>query len=1076
MRKSGRRSAKGKRTAAGVLVVIVIMVAGGLLVGPLPGLASAQGTPSWNFSYGYGTPIVPKPVGAQGQQGPGSATVGPNVPASEIGSSGHLGPVNVTSPGTWGSTASSVSLTVYNGTAASHVAAVDQEVALQNVTTGRWVPGTTGSSGTVTLSATEGYWALYANASSQTAFVNYRSQDVVHITATSPAYTIYLLPESDTVKQVDNGPTSATTLIWTYQSELPGITIDLLNGSATGPVIASAVTGSNLTATFTRVSTAYTYWVETIGWNQSLDNLRYFMNNITDGSFAFTTGETTFARQFGNPYAQWASTATITGTAISLPYPGGNNFWSVASNTVISGGTFTVSGGFSMGTGVCVSFVNTVVVWNNSASPGSCLKFENSTLDFVVQPFGLCASSAPCGSIINSPSEFVFHLEHTLVVYGDEPLGLPLGPWVNNSILEDGAVANGGATSIATAALYYINDYIGNLTMGIFPTDLYGSSVENSTVQNNPWHVGGYLTLTTNATRDLFYLSTIQAGAYATNPPAVNFYDDRLVNMLRTALDFAEDSEPLTTGNGTFAYSSVVSQAASRNYTSVFLYPEVTTFRHDLVNISTIGGTDLSILFGQNQTIEYSDFINNYTAATVVSENASGHYGLILNLQLGYEGNDTFQYNTVDVIGNERPNLSGVLEGSDNIIRNNLYPYIGLNVVYVVNRPNLSGTLIENNTYGVGFWNTSMACLFSMPCPGGHVDLSYPNGMTIYYDPSTIPAGLVATHNTFRTMLSGTGTPADFVLEAESTFRQVTISDNLFENNLGTGPSPSHSFTAPFTAAIQDDGVPIAVTGNWFLGLNNLSRAAILFNGQGPGTVFSGNRYFAAPAPAGSYASSTYVPVVTYSSNVTQLTYDIQVNLEGHAASGLSFQDATPITNSSSAASTTGVGDTFDWTVPVDVNVSSGTPVVGYQVGLSAGPEPPFKWDGFNYSEQVGAFQIELGANSSNAPSITASFGGLNVGESYAYTIYNATSGTPVSGPQNNYVYPTIAGYVNLTYNPATMPGLVVFVLDPSNSIGAIAGGEGSFVLLLAAAGGVILLGTAFGAYLVATNRREDGP
>ena len=145
----------------------------------------------------------------------------------------------------------------------------------------------------------------------------------------------------------------------------------------------------------------------------------------------------------------------------------------------------------------------------------------------------------------------------------------------------------------------------------------------------------------------------------------------------------------------------------------------------------------------------------------------------------------------------------------------------------------------------------------------------------------------------------------------------------------------------------------------------------------------------------------------------------------------------------------------------------------GYYMGTGEN----FTWNGYNYSASVEPTSIEIGVNSTRAPRLTVAFSGLNVGEAYALEEYNSSSGALINGPANHYVYPTSQGWVNTTYDPATMPtDPTVFVLDPTNSLGAIAGGTGSFVLLLATAGGVILLGTAFGAYLMATNRREDGP
>ena len=79
-----------------VLIFLVQSVGSSLALSPV----SSSSPPAVSFPYQYGTPVVLKDVGAQGVQGPTivATQAVPSLKFGQSGASGHLGPVNVTTP------------------------------------------------------------------------------------------------------------------------------------------------------------------------------------------------------------------------------------------------------------------------------------------------------------------------------------------------------------------------------------------------------------------------------------------------------------------------------------------------------------------------------------------------------------------------------------------------------------------------------------------------------------------------------------------------------------------------------------------------------------------------------------------------------------------------------------------------------------------------------------------------------------------------------------------------------------------------------------------------------------------
>ena len=420
-------------------------------------------------------------------------------------------------------------------------------------------------------------------------------------------------------------------------------------------------------------------------------------------------------------------------------------------------------------------------------------------------------------------------------------------------------------------------------------------------------------------------------------------------------------------------------------------------------------------------------------------------------------------------------------------------------------------TLYSNDIWEYMYWNWSIAWAAHNVSITGQTNVGYQNFGGNPANLPPLPTFVNFSHDTFLSYPFGAVPnvePATWLLLGQ--FQCIAnVSSSLFENN------PTYALGQ--TNAGVGYGADVLSSSNstlyedWFLNLSNatlpLSKAFQAYWGGNhrleDATVLAGSRFFYRPTFDESYIGTTGLWSRQQNTTGSSLSYPGWVGAADAIPENGTMGFEIPIwPNATLSASGQGqlVFNTTDsqymapaytyndylsspsarawsWGVAPDVSVSTGTPAVSYSNGFAGGPQPAFLWGGFNYSTSVEPTYVSIGANSTSAPPVTVAFGGLNVGEVYVLEEYNSTSGALINGPANQYVYPNLHGWINVTYDPATMPtDPTIFALDPANSIGAIAGGTGSFVLILSAAGGVILLGTAFGAYLVATNRREDGP
>jgi hypothetical protein len=351
----------------------------------------SSASPTFSFPYSYAQPTVPASVGAQGIVGLNvpPEEVGPHASAARIGASGHLGPVNVTAPDTFPKTPTRLTVTVRNGTVYSSVPAVGQVVTLTNTTFGTAQSATTSALGVATFATYVGNYLLEIIPSVPTNWVAFTQE--VDLTSTSTSIIRYLTPVTNSTAVVDNcgsGGTACTGTVYgdfgvQFTSFTVGqLTVELLNESSAGALVATALTLANGSAVFEEVNTAYLYALQFVGWNTAADGVTFAIENYTSASFRVTADGSVVRRAYSESgESRW--TATITGT--SPPMFGAP--WMPSVSTRVMGGELVLStylAGPSSGIARLV-FVDTVLYLNCSGGNDTNLShlgisFVNSTV------------------------------------------------------------------------------------------------------------------------------------------------------------------------------------------------------------------------------------------------------------------------------------------------------------------------------------------------------------------------------------------------------------------------------------------------------------------------------------------------------------------------------------------------------------------------------------------------------------------------------------------------------------------------------------------------------------------------
>ncbi len=980
--------------------------------------ASPSGSSSFTFPYQYGTPTVPSDVGAQGIQGP-------NVPISQIGLdghsigySGHPGPVNVSNPFIFSNVPTvQVSVQVYNGTVSSHVVGADQEVYMYNTTTGIYAKGgITNSLGKITFNVTEGYWQLGVNGTA--GFIGFMGL-VKPMSASS--YSVYLIPTSYSSISVSNG--GSGTIWYTTGPDIslyssigfPDLNVTLENASSSDAVLKTGVTGSNGTVEFTDVNTAYSYVLVTYGFDQSLSGWTYYMGNSTSSSQSFGTS-TVISKQSTGPdmnsggaYAistAWSTTGSVTGFTFPSKYQGGVSPISLTQDSTIKGGV-TYLGNNIFTNGYKLTFVNAIIYLNTSYNHN--FNAINSTVIGIAMHYN--------GVYIHH-SDMHITAVHSFLSFNGAANEIDPYPYVNDSILCDiPYFYSGNYNSITQEALYYNGDALINTQLSSVPLHLTNSTIINSAVGFSFSSTIAYVNYSITGNR--FTNSSFVIRGYVPNNITVKYNSFFNTTHLTSADTF--DFELKGTANiasnnfvlGHFSISNVTAGNNptsddyviwnENNFSSTWATSDITarqsTMTNDIITDPMTSGT-----------VAYNHFIKGTSGLSILMNGNVTLVNSIVNWT-GSQDSSVFMTPITEATFNDYLNVSHVLFS------------------YVVS----PGALIfsswvhlssQNNTFKNGYGNMT---LIHEECPG----YSPPNGgspMLVYPSTNFITHNIIS-NNSFYSMLFGTGVPDMVGVLSQDAY--ATISNNLFDpveylanSSLVNADIPSMTDISTFTAK------EVNITGNYFLNSNNVTKPIFIANNyNGSATIsfpinINDNHIYMGRFPgypAQDLSTST-------SGNYTYLSYVIPqpgvlpptINYEGTGT----YMYLSPSIDTPAG----GIPDTTNFTPYVftpDVIDNGNSLMISYANGYVGGPQPNFIWKGYNYSESVEPSYIQVGVNSSKAPSIDLRFSGV---PGIKYLVQAFSQGSEFESFVEN---ASSSGILNATYDPATMPLDPTFEVSP---------------------------------------------
>ena len=886
--------------------------------------ASPSAVNSFTFPYQYGTPTVPSDVGAQGIQGP-------TVPSSDIGYQGHpgnagdVGIIGVNNSWIFKDIPTTFHVHVFNGTPSSSTPAVKQSVAFQNVSTGKYMSGVTSSTGWVNITITAGYWSLRVNASSST-YINFRSYYALDVSSSFDSLNVYLIPSADGTASIGNGGTDTIYA----EGMLPQVSVELLNESSSGSVLATAQTISNGTAEFTDVSGAYSYDLVAIGTENSITGMHLYEKNVTVGSFSISsavTVESIDMRQDGENHG----TATVTG--YTVPAYGS---WGPTANITVSNGTYYVSGGIYGSSGITVKFVNDIVYLNASEFIPATEKtiIENSTVISIYQSFHVDGYGF---SIDRGFSSDNFYVSNSVfyVPFGNggyPHMSAVLTPYVNNTVFVDTILSDGNG-QVGSPNAYYSNDMIINSTI-CQPFNIKNSQIYNSTLGGNTNDIN--ISVDSNIFVNSTYYNDHGINGYTNN---VSFKNNYIINPIGFGINVLAGTSGglVQSGISSFTFNSVIVDPLKpfTNLANVGLTIAAQNVSNNYVNGTATGmaqyfNFNLVSPKGSRVVSKNNIVIQNYTDKQLVEYDNSTHYNLVYDFYQVF-GNVVEIHNHFVNYG---PALNNATLGSgynaftdvkgNATFSNNLFtgPGEGDDVWISGNTPSpqLSYIVIDNNTFtGAHLNETVIENLYgSLPPDASSLILTIDNSTYQHFN---------ITNNTLNEFLSGAGLPAFLQLYGGSYAGYYNVSYNVF-NNIGvTGPTPDRYINGPYTVDIVDETwTHERIVGNWFLDLNNMTRPWV---DQSIYPLYlSGNHYFVSPPPTNSYDKLGYVPTFNYTmTSLENETYAITVGKGAHL-NGSYF-----LTNTSVYLSPSGIQGGYLYSYAPDVSTLSGTLTISYSTG-----------------------------------------------------------------------------------------------------------------------------------------------
>ena len=1075
------------------IAVIALMLLSGSMIVMTGHASSPSGTASFTFPYSYGTPKVPKNVGAQGIQGP-------NVPLSSIGVTNFSGPSGPygTSSGTrnpFSIVPTSITIDVQNGTVTSHTSSIGTKVSLTNTSEGTFYSGLTASNGSITFAVSAGYYLLEVNDTVNNQYVNF--SQMIFIKYGGMHITRYLLPSSDDTLSVNNGASTQTTANafvriragWSmsfngnFPTKIglmgllspPQIQVSLYNSSDSNALIGNAVTGSNGSAEFSNLNTAYTYEVVA----NSVDTLTGVNYYAQSGSWQFTVSAGNQQEYVNALSGNNTWSGKITGTTPSV------SSWTLTANTTVENGSLVITSIGSQTGEYTLKLINSTLVFNDSINSASGVKFVIDNSSVV--------------SLFSTPwmrsSDYIY-VNYSYVVGSVLPNAIYYNGWsgleINNTYFSHSVFATEGNWQYGSQPMIFNASHteFENVTVctpvkisfknstwsnGLLGISVPGISEGRPTVFSNDiiTNVALYMsTLNFTINSDSFVNSTfyINDGISSSDLAHAHFLVTQTYLNLTEGSAASNDIGFFSNGNISIRNSIIrVMPPTSINDSNFNSYYTQNGYSVGLgygsnislsiVNLSSVPNVDL--VFNANRLNVYDSVISKNATVSQIEQrnNISATVHPIVNTAVFNIYNVSVNYSILDMAaasyfhvylnGYFTHDLTPFMYWLDYYQQWQLWgnSYYAKSIVVMANDSFIK-SYYDNSGFKAFLLNTS-----GIPDPTNINEQSIfsetwfndgNNGDSLTAPPATV----IFNHITFDFAPVGGNNEASLIALWEGHATAV-VENSLFMNDLSDNLGPStpcgRLYNPGFSADIIAQGENITLTNNYFLNTNNhvIAISNGISNGISQNTdkatsqvsyanvTLKNNYIYFNPTFPGENQISTVINATMIGGatsaptgwlNQSYLNYEIPVN-------DVSFVKFIPEQGSGDYIFNTSVLQTFHnasssfWAYGIapDVNTLSGTPVISYSNGLVAGPQPNFEWHGYNYSESVEPSYIKIGVNSSKAPNVTLQYN--NLFKKTLYIAYIYTNGVIYKDWAFN---SNSSSTYNVTYNPATMP------LDPT--------------------------------------------
>lgn len=1029
-------------------------------------LASTS-TDSFTFPYQYGTPTIPSDVGAQGIQGP-------NVPMSNIGPTIATGvKENYGIHGNDNYNISTVpykvTLQVLNGTISTSSIAKNQKVTWTNMTSGNQITLLTNTNGYANETLISGWWILDISPTS-TSYLPF--QQTIRITS-NVNLVRYLIPSSYSTISISNGVSTTKTTVYAYPtgtysasnggayggsplSVISQLPVDVFNVSGGNVLMGTVYTGENGSATITNISTTYQYSFYLYGLKDNLTGVTYSLSNYSTGTISLTSHKTYELGYYGM--------TTFTGKVVS-------GSLSFTTNTILQNGTLIMSN--RVGSNNIHITVNNSIIFINTTYAGYngiVFSFNNDTIEFLTQ------------------SELFYGTNHVYMNYSvmigtnlsklpNDGLGMSFSTGncsvydltAKNSIMEGvNTEPTGGAdtmNAIFNNSLLINNPVIG-LESGVF--SMYNTTVINTT----------FIDTTTGNTigTDTIYgvqftnsIYSVQGTKIKVNVEQTNltetftkyslYNEGNNFDLVGDYENISHDYFTVKKGNNLNFTKFYDDYSSSSTHPSISFGSQVNiSYSYFNLNLVRLPLTSLIFPEGNNKYTHVYDSVwnNNYTIPELLTWVNYSDSNPPVAPEVYIQGyNFTMNYSVVNIATFVQYWIINLSFNHD------VFPYwLAVNQfdpIQVFWYPSTSFPgqhgQITNSTFKYTYFNYTLWYAFHNETSGGAFyiyggvewfeDNNYAGGSLSNYHQGTFNV----MYNTFYAIPVGYGgnsgaPPTDVI--ANMVHVNTTLEYNLFLNDwkYNLGPSNSKYWAVPYATDVLSGQGNNTISNNWFLNLSNETVPIMQIGGLCTHFKESDNHFYYNPNPLQSNVqvyttpksdimnlqgpnNTHLLPSIVYTQSYA--TYEIP--MQNLPVNNISINNPQYIFNSTIyQADYPSSYDTWAYVIAPDVNVASGNPVISFDNGLVGGPQPNFIWKGYNYTESVEPTYIQVGVNSSKAPSIGIAFNGV-AGELYHVQVIN---GNDVI--QNISVVANSNGVVQVTYNPSTMPLDPIFNLIPPPS------------------------------------------